>query len=46
MMALGGDLNTQGAEWELNGGFNYIGNGGTHEQNPQMGVPQGIAPDG
>lgn len=27
-------------------GVNFIGNGGTHEQNPHQGVPMGIAPDG
>lgn len=46
MMANGGDLNTNGTEFPLKGNFNYIGNGGSHESNPQQGVPQGVASDG
>lgn len=42
--AFGGDLHTHGAEW--NNGVTYIGNGGTHEENPFEGVQMGIAPDG
>ena len=42
--AFGGDLLTNGAEWD--NGLRIIGNGGTHEENPMEGVPMGIAPDG
>lgn len=42
--AKGGPLMTQGTEW--NTGLNYIGEGGSHEQNPNGGIQQGIAPDG
>ena len=46
MKAHGGDLHTQGADFPLPGGYNFIGNGGSHEQNYLGGVPQGIASDG
>lgn len=46
MMAMGGDLQTQGADFPLYGDFNVIGAGGTHEQNPFGGVFQGMAMDG
>ena len=42
--AYGGPL---GCFWDtFDNGVRYIKNGGTHEQNPHDGVPQGIAPDG
>jgi len=40
----GGDLSTHGGDWS--NGLTWINNGGTHEENPQQGVPIGIAPDG
>ena len=46
MMAMGGDLQTHGADFPLFGDFNVIGAGGTHEQNPYGGVFQGMAQDG
>lgn len=42
--AEGGQLHSHGADW--NTGLNYVGNGGSHEENPYDGVPMGIAPDG
>ncbi len=42
--AKGGPLATQGSDWST--GLNYIGAGGSHEQNPNGGIQQGIAPDG
>ena len=42
--AEGGPLATQGSDWST--GLNYIGAGGSHEQNPNGGIQQGIAPDG
>ena len=42
--AFGGDLMTNGANFST--GINYIGEGGTHEQNPNRGVLMGIAQDG
>ena len=42
--AKGGPLETHGSEWST--GLNYIGSGGSHEQNPNGGIQQGIAPDG
>lgn len=44
--AMGGDLQTHGADFPLFGDFNIIGAGGTHEQNPYGGVFQGMAQDG
>lgn len=46
MKAHGGDLSTHGADFPMLGGYNFIGAGGSHEQNPYQGVPQGIAADG
>lgn len=40
----GGPLFTNGGIWS--NGLTFIGNGGTHEENPFEGVPMGIAPDG
>ena len=42
--AFGGDLMTNGATWD--NGFTYIGNGGSHEANPNEGVQVGIDPQG
>lgn len=42
--ALGGQLSTHGSDFT--DGINIITAGGTHEQNPLGGVPQGIAEDG
>ena len=42
--AKGGPLETHGSDWST--GLNYIGAGGSHEQNPNGGIQQGIAPDG
>ena len=42
--AFGGNLQTQGGIWS--NGLTTIDNGGSHEINPQQGVPMGIAPDG
>lgn len=42
--AIGGPLSTHGSDWAT--GLNYIGAGGSHEQNPNGGIQQGIAPDG
>ena len=44
--AHGGDLSTHGAIFPLWGEYNFIGAGGTHEQNPYSGVPQGLSSDG
>lgn len=42
--AFGGDLLTNGAEWD--NGLRIIGNGGTHEENPMEGVPMGMDTEG
>lgn len=42
--AFGGDLLTNGAEWD--NGLRVIGNGGTHEENPMEGVPMGMDAEG
>lgn len=42
--ALGGELMTNGTEWD--NGLTYIGNGGTHEENPMEGVPMGTDYEG
>lgn len=42
--AFGGDLLTNGAEWD--NGLRIIGNGGTHEENPYEGVQMGVDPQG
>lgn len=46
MKAMGGDLQTHGADFPLFGEFNIIGAGGTHEENPFGGVFQGVSQDG
>jgi hypothetical protein len=44
MKAYGGPL---GYFWDtFDNGVRVIKEGGTHEENPNQGVPQGIAPDG
>lgn len=40
----GGDLMTNGATWDNS--FTYVGNGGSHESNPNEGVQVGIDPQG
>lgn len=42
--AYGGELNTQGGDFT--NGIVYIDNGGTHEENPNGGVPMGIDSEG
>lgn len=42
--AFGGDLLTNGAEWD--NGLIIIGNGGTHEESPYEGVQMGVDPQG
>ena len=42
--ALGGNLHSNSTTW--NNGLNYIGNGGSHESNPNDGVAISTAPDG
>lgn len=42
--AEGGDLNTHGGEFS--NGVTKFGNGGTHENNPNEGIPQGIGANG
>ena len=42
--AFGGDLMTNGATWD--NGFTYVGNGGSHESNPNEGVQVGVDPQG
>lgn len=42
--ALGGELMSNGTEWD--NGLTYIGNGGTHEENPMEGVPMGTDYEG
>lgn len=42
--AFGGELMTNGAEWD--NGLSYIGNGGTHEDNPNEGVQMGVDSQG
>lgn len=42
--AFGGDLITNGAEWD--NGLTIIGNGGTHEENPMEGVQMGMDAQG
>lgn len=44
MFALGGDMQANGADWT--DGLNHVDAGGTHEENPNEGVPMGVAPDG
>lgn len=42
--AFGGELMSNGTEWD--NGLTYIGNGGTHEENPMEGVPMGTDYEG
>jgi len=42
--ALGGNLHSNSTTW--NNGLNYIGSGGSHENNPNDGVAISTAPDG
>ena len=42
--AFGGELMTNGAEWD--NGLSHIGNGGTHEDNPNDGVQMGVDSQG
>lgn len=42
--AFGGDLMTHGADFS--NGMVFIGNGGSHEENPFEGVPMGVDPEG
>ena len=42
--ALGGNLHSNSTTWD--NGLNYIGNGGSHESNPNDGVAISTAPDG
>lgn len=42
--AFGGSLQTHGGDWS--NGLTWFNNGGSHEENPYDGIPQGIAPDG
>lgn len=44
LKADGGMLSTNGSDFS--NGISHVNNGGTHEANPQQGVPMGIAPDG
>lgn len=43
LFALGGDMQTNGADWTNN--LVTVGKGGSHEENAYGGVPMGIAPD-
>lgn len=42
--SFGGDLTTHGANFDT--GITLIGNGGTHEENPNEGVPMGVDQEG
>lgn len=42
--AFGGDLMTHGADFDT--GLTLVGNGGTHEENPNEGVPMGMDSEG
>lgn len=42
--AFGGDLMTHGADFDT--GVTIVGNGGTHEENPNEGVPMGVDEQG
>ena len=44
LYGFGGNLGTNGADFT--DGLTYFDAGGRHEENPNQGVPQGIAPDG
>jgi hypothetical protein len=41
---IGGPVGNHGAVWDQ--GLNYFDVGGSHEENPNEGIPQGVAPDG
>ena len=41
-----GTLNTNGGDFSMPGNFISINEGGTHEENPNEGVPMGISQDG
>ena len=45
-MAYGGYLYPYGGEMNISNGANIVEEGGTHEENPNAGVPVSIAPDG
>lgn len=42
--AFGGELGTNGTDWT--NGVTIFGEGGTHEENPNQGIPQGVDPNG
>lgn len=42
--AFGGELGTNGADWT--NGVNFFDIGGTHEENPNQGIPQGVDQNG
>lgn len=42
--AFGGELGTNGADWT--NGVNFFDTGGTHEENPNRGIPQGVDQNG
>lgn len=44
LFAFGGDLNTHGSDFST--GLTHIDAGGTHEENPNQGVPMGVDPQG
>lgn len=44
LFAFGGDLNTHGSDFST--GLTHIDTGGTHEENPNQGVPMGVDPQG
>lgn len=44
--ALGGNLNSTLSNMQLSGEFNSFNGGGTHEENPNGGIPQGMGNNG
>lgn len=42
--AFGGELGTNGTDWT--NGITIFGTGGSHEENPNQGIPQGVDPNG
>lgn len=42
--AFGGELGTNGADWT--NGINFFNVGGSHEENPNQGIPQGVDQNG
>ena len=44
LFALGGDMQANGADFT--DGLAHVDAGNTHEENPNGGVPMGVAPDG